>query len=231
LKHAAATQVEDDFDQNTLPEDQEQAPAQPKSPYSGVSAKTANRAKKGDTSSSRSGRAKQATYSFAKPNRRQYVKVHPSPAYSMNNIPVFINEDAGTFHFVDPTLYESGELPARFTEECKLIDLYVAGAANGDFFIWWVPVSASQWRKGALKAVEAAKHRFVNIRARKSVQSYTIEYATEAIPEPLWNSLPPLDQMLNDAFESTISVADDRVVLNYMSGGAASRYSDEEDGE
>ena len=131
----ATPMVEGDFDQATLPEEpgtvEAEETAQPEPMFSGVSAKAAARAKKGTTSSSRTGRAKQATFSFGKPKKTVYVKVHPSPAYTMPNVPVYENELTGTFHFVKPALYESDELPERFLRACKTIDIFTTGAADG----------------------------------------------------------------------------------------------------
>jgi hypothetical protein len=57
-----------------------------------------------------------------------------------------------------------------------------------------------------------------------------VEIADQPIPEPKWASLPSFEQMLMDAFDSNINVTDDKVVLDYMSGGVAAR-EDEEDVE
>lgn len=226
-------EVEDDFEKPTLPPNgtaskAEAQGAQPKPLFSGISAKQAAKAKKGNTSNSRTGKAKQATYSFSKPKKSVYVKVHPSPAYSMTNVPVYQNDVTGSFHFITPELFESGELPDRFMRAVKTVDIFTAGAADGSFFLWWVPVSASQWRKGALKAVEAAKQRYCIVEAFKQAQTYTIEPATEPIPDPKWDSLPTLEQMMLDAFDSTISVADDKVVRDFMSGGVSDRQDEDE---
>jgi hypothetical protein len=231
----AVPQVGDDFENPSHPPNgqatqAEVKGAQPKPLFSGVSAKASAKAKKGNLSSSRTGQAKQATFAFGKPRKGVFVKVHNSPAYSMANVPVFQNEITGTFHFITPDLYESGELPDRFLRAVKTVDIFTAGAADGSFFLWWVPVSASQWRKGALKAVEAAKQRYCIVEAFKQAQTYSIEMATEPIPDPAWEKLPTFEQMLLDAFDSTISVADDKVVRDYMSGGVANR-KDDEDGE
>lgn len=203
------------------------APAKPL--FGGVSARTAAAAKKGTTSSSRTGKAKQVSFSFGKPKKTVFVKVHPSPAYAMHNVPVYQNEVTGTFHFIEPSLYESGELPDRFVRSCKIIDLFATAAADGTFFLWWVPVSSSQWRKGALKAVEAAKQRWVIVEALKSAQTYSIEPATDPIPEPKWTTLPTLEQMMLDAFDSIVTVPDDKVVTDMMSGGVANHKDAEEE--
>ncbi len=228
-------EVGSDFEESVLPpngaaSNADLKAAAPKPLFGGVSARTAAAAKKGNTSTSRTGKAKQATFSFGKPKKSVFVKVHPSPAYTMTNVPVYQNDIADTFHFIQPDLYESGELPERFVRAVKLIDLFVAGAADGSFFIWFVPVTSHVSRKGALKAVEAARGRYVLVEWFRQASTYTIEPATEAIPEPKWETLPSLESMMLDAFDSVVSVADDKVVRDYMSGGVANRR-DEEDEE
>ena len=46
----------------------------------------------------------------------------------------------------------------------------------------------------------------------KARQTYNVEIADQPIPEPKWTSLPSFEQMLIDAFDSNINVADDKVV-------------------
>ena len=231
---AVSPEVGDDFENPSHPPNgaatqAEVKAAQPKSLFSGISAKAQAKAKKGNLSSSRTGQKKQATFSFGKPRKGVFVKVHPSPDYSMPNVPVYQNEITGSFHFITPELYESGELPDRFMRAVKTVDIFTAGAADGSFFLWWVPVSSSQWRKGALKAVEAARQRYCIVEAFKQAQTYSIEMATEPIPDPDWAKLPTLEQMMLDAFDSTVSVADDKIVRDYMSGGASLRDDEADD--
>jgi hypothetical protein len=232
MKQVSPVEVGNDFEESVLPPNgaatkAEAAAAKPKSLFTGVSARTAA-AKKGTTSTSRTGKAEQATFSFAKPKKSVYCKVHPSPTYTMTNVPVYENDVTGTFHYIAPDLFESGELPERFTRAVKLIDIFVAGAADGSFFLWYVPVTSHVSRKGALKAVEAARSRYVLVEWFRQASTYTIEPATEAIPEPKWESPPSLESMMNDAFDSIVSVADDKVVRDFMSGGVANRKDEEE---
>lgn len=201
-----------------------------KTMFAPASRKAAEAAKKGTTSSSRTGKAKQVSYEFGKPPKGIYVKVHPSSGYHTFNLPVFVNENEGTFHYIDPELFESGDLPERFQNVCKLMDIHTAGCADGTFFLWYVFVSSSKWRKAAVKAVDAARHEYVIVSSIKARQTYAIEPADQVIPEPKWASIPSFEQMLLDAFDSNVNVADDKVVLDYMSGGVTAR-EDGDDGE
>jgi hypothetical protein len=94
--------------------------------FAPASRRAAEAAKKGTTSTSRTGKAKQVSYEFGKPPKGIYVKVHPAAAYHTFNLPVFVNENEGTFHYIDPELFDSGELPERFRNVCKLMDIHTA---------------------------------------------------------------------------------------------------------
>ena len=159
-----------------------------------------------------------------------FIKTHPSPAYHTHNLSTYFDRNEATFHYIDRDLYASGDLPERFRNACKIMDVHTAGGADGTFFLWYVFVSSSRWYKAATKAVEAARHGYVVVSAIKVLQTYAIEPADQLIPEPKWTSLPSFEQMLMDAFDSNVNVADDKVVLDYMSGGVAAR-EDEEDAQ
>ena len=201
-----------------------------KTMFAPASRKAAEAAKKGTTSTSRTGKAKQVSYEFGKPPRDIYVKAHPSSGYHAFNLPVFENKNESTFHYINPQLFESGNLPERFRNVCKLMDIHTAGCADGTFFLWHVFVSSSKWRKAAVKAVQAAQRDYVIVSSIKARQTYRVEIADQPIPEPNWASLPSFEQLLMDAFDSNINVADDKVVTDYMSGGVAAG-EDEEDAE
>ncbi len=199
------------------------------SAFPSVSRKTAAAAKKGETSSSRTGKGKQVTYEFSKPPKNLYIKVHPSPGYSKLGLAVYHDENTGKFHFVRPDLYESNELPERFKNACKIMDVHTTAVADGTFILWYLFESASAWFKAAQKTVELARRNYGIVSSIKSRQTYSFEIATEAIPEPKWESLPPFEQLLLGAFDSTISVADDKVVTDFMSGGVANRADEDEE--
>jgi hypothetical protein len=202
--------------------------------FAPVSLKAANAAKKGTTSSSRTGKGKQASFEFNTPSgaaRDMYFKSHPSPAYHTFNLPVYYDEGHETFHYIDPVLFECGDLPDRFQRSIKLMDIHTIGVADGSFFLWKIYVTDSKWRKSALKVLESAKSDFVVVQTFKARQTYFIDPATDPIPEPRWEKLPAFESMLLDAFDSSVNVADDKVVTDFMSGGVAIAEDRESEGD
>jgi hypothetical protein len=197
--------------------------AQATTAFKGVSRKTAEAAKKGETSNSRTGAGKQVSYEFSKPPKNIYVKVHPNPAYSTFNLPTYYDETHKTFHYVLPELYEGDTLPERFKAACKIMNIYTTAAADGTFFLWYIFVSSSHWYKAAEKTVDLARRSYGIVSSLVARQTYSFNTATEVIPEPKWSSLPPFEQLLLGAFDTIVSVADDKVVIDFLSGGVASR--------
>ena len=205
------------------------APKKRQSAFGSASTKTVDAAKKGATSSSRTGEALQASMAFGKPPKGLYVKLHPSPEYHAFNLPVFENPSSRSIHFIEPALYESGTLPPRFQNSCKLMDVSLAAVADGTFFLWIAFVNATPWRKAALKTIEAARRGWVIISSIVARSTYAIERATTPIDEPSWANLPPFDDLLQDAFDSIIHVSDDKVVLDFLTGGVADRVKADND--
>jgi len=190
-----------------------------KSKFASVSAETARKAKKGGVSKSKTGKVRQATIEFSKPPKHLYVKVHPSPSYRQYGVPVFINKDLDTMHYIDPELYEGDTLPERFKRACTVTNIFTAALADGTFILWTVNQSATKWYKAALRAVEAATKEFVLVEALKARSTYLIEPSDGTVPEPRWDSLPAFEALLEGAFDSVITQANDETVNRYMSGG------------
>jgi len=201
-----------------------------KTMFEGASRRSAELAKKGSTSSSRTGKAKQVSFEFGKPPKNVYCKTHPDPAYHAFNLPVYYNEAARKFSYVPPELYESGTLPSRFHDAIKLMDVHTTGLADGTFILWFVFVSGSPWRKSAEKVIQAAALQFGIVGSIPVRQTYTWEPATDPIPEPKWASLPEFESLLLGAFDSVVNVVEDKVVTDFMSGGVTAA-EDREGGE
>jgi hypothetical protein len=199
-----------------------------KTMFESASRRSAELAKKGSTSSSRTGKAKQVSYEFCKPPKNTYIKTHPSPSYHAYNLPTYVNEISGKFSFIPPALSESGDLPARFQGAIKLMDVHTAGLADGSFLLWYVFVSASPWRKSAEKVVEAAALNFGIVDTIRQRQTYTWEPACDPIAEPKWASLPDFESLLMGAYDNIIHVADDKTVTDFMSGGVAADRENED---
>jgi hypothetical protein len=198
--------------------------------FRSVSADTARAAKKGDTAKSRTGKSRQASVEFGKPPKHIWVKVYANSTYRQFNVPVFIDKDRDTVHYVAPEVYEGDELPERFKRACTLMDIYTAGLADGSFFLWTINVSGSKWRKAAVRAVQGALDGYVLVEAYKPRSTYMITTCEEDIPEPKWETLPPFEGLLEQAFDTTITSANDEVVNRYMSGGFWEE-TDEQGGE
>jgi hypothetical protein len=194
-------------------------PKRAASKFKSVSAETAKKAKKGTTSSSRTGKSRQATVEFGKPPKHIWVRVDPRPNYRQMNVPVFIDRDRDQTYYVSPEFYESDAIPERFKRACTLIDIYTAGLADASFLLWTVGVSASKWRKGAVAAINEAMDGYVLVEAYKPRSTYLITQCEEDIPAPKFETLGSFESLLDQAFDGTIDSAHNEAVARYLSGG------------
>ncbi|MGB7437443.1 MAG: hypothetical protein WBR26_22875 [Candidatus Acidiferrum sp.] len=203
----------------------------PASKFKSVSAETAKKAKKGTTSSSRTGKSRQATVEFGKPPKHIWVRVDTRPNYRQMNVPVYIDKDRDQTYYVSPEFYESDAIPERFKRACVLIDIYTAGLADGSFLLWTVGVSASKWRKGAVAAVMAAMEGYVLVEAFKPRSTYLITTCEEDIPAPKFETLGSFESLLEQAFDGVITAAHDEAVARYLSGGYWEELDEQQDGD
>lgn len=232
MQHTSARPVADDenaFEQAPAPVNGKAPSAPADDIFQPVSRKLAEAAKKGDTSNSRTGKGQQVTIDLQRPPKNIFVKVHPNPDYHRYNLSVYQNPVTNSYHFVAPALLESGELPERFRSACKVVNIFTAACADGTFFLWVINVSATTWYKAAMKTAEMARNRWGIISSIRARNTYSFEAATEPIPDAQWSKLPAFTQLLLEAFDSVISVADDKVVLDFMSGGVANRQDEDEE--
>lgn len=206
-------------------------PKKPASKFKSVSAETAKKAKKGTTSSSRTGKSRQATVEFGKPPKHIWVRVDTRPNYRQMNVPVYIDKDRDQTYYVAPDFYESDAIPERFKRACTLIDIYTAGLADGSFLLWTVAVSASKWRKGAVAALMAAMDGYVLVEAFKPRSTYLITQCEEDIPAPKFETLGSFESLLEQAFDGVITAAHDEAVARYLSGGFWEELDEQQDGD
>ena len=206
------------------------AAAAPKkaSKFKSASSTTAKDAKQGGTSKSKTGKARQATIEFAKPEKNKWVQVYADPTYHQLNVITFYDESQETTHYVDPEFYTGDEIHERFKRACKLRDIFVGGYADQSFFLWFVNVTTSKWRKGAMVAVQEAMDGYVMVESLKARSTYSVEPCDDlTIPDPKWDKLPSFEKLLEQAFDSTISGNHDETVMRFMAGGF---WEDEGDG-
>ncbi len=131
-----------------------------------------------------------------KPNRQDFVRVHPGEAYQYRTMVLELKEERETY-MVAQDLW--AELPGELT--AKLL----AAAINrqGVVFIWPIRLPGEDgridsWNESALEAATLAQTSWIHVAANMSLGGYEIFEASGDLPDPKWPEEP---------FQTLISIA------------------------
>ena len=156
------------------------------------------------------------TVPVRKPNRQDFVRVHPNPAYRLAPTALIeVKDDRETF-LVPPAM--AIELPGEFV----VATIYTAINRQGVLHLWPVKLPGAdgkhnEWHRSAAEAAELAMDRWVRIKAHMALGAYEIEEAIGDLPNPTWPDLP-FSEILRIAFRDHIIDSFDHPVVQRLRG-------------
>jgi hypothetical protein len=132
-----------------------------------------------------------------KPNKKQFVRSHPSAEYRADAMPTIADETTGDVYLLDADL----NLPADIENKIDLLNLVTSITTDGSVFLWCYKNSTNSWSDSARIAIRAASQKWVRVIADRSSNGYILEYPVVAPPDPVW---PPMAfaEILETAFGS-----------------------------
>lgn len=152
----------------------------------------------------------------SKPNRQQFVQVHPSEDYRMQTA-LFTDEVNRDSYLVAPDLWDelAGEIQPTFL---------FAGITKttNNLFLWPVRVPETDgrrnmWHVSMLRAAEMAMQKWVRVQSNMADGKYDVFEATGTIPDPEWPEMSFRD-MLKIAFEDRFIDSIDHPILKQLRG-------------
>ena len=158
----------------------------------------------------------QTVISCGKPNRQQFVRVHPSEEYRMQTA-LFTDEVNREAYLVMPELWDdlAGDIQPNFL---------FAGITKttNNVFLWPVRVPDSDgrrnnWHLSALRAAELATSKWVRVQANMADGKYDVFEATGCIPEPEWPDMSFRD-MLKLCFDDRFIDSMEHPILKQLRG-------------
>jgi hypothetical protein len=158
------------------------------------------------------------TVPVRKPNRQDFVRVHPDPDYRLTPAAIIeLKEDRETY-LVTPDI--AAEIPGEF----GMAALYTTVNRQGVLHLWPVKLPGpdgkhNEWHRSAAEAAERAMHRWVRVTANMSLGAYDIFEATGALSEPEWPEIS-LPEILETAFRGRVVDRLDHPLLNRLRGAA-----------
>lgn len=156
------------------------------------------------------------TIPVRKPNKQDFVRVHPSAAFRLPVAIIQIEDDRETF-LVLPEIARG--IPGEYTT----VTMYTCINRQGVVFLWPVRLPGSdgrqlEWHRSAALAAEAAMKHWVRVKSNMSLGAYEVFQASATIPEPTWPDDLTFEQMLTIAFKGRLVDSFDHPVLKRLRG-------------
>jgi hypothetical protein len=158
------------------------------------------------------------TVPVRKPNRQDYVRVHPDKAHRLSPAAIIELKEDREVYLVKPDMAK--ELPGEIT----VAALYTAINRQGVLFVWPVRLPGTdgkhnEWHRSAAEAAELAMSKWVRITANMSLGAYEIFEATGELAEPTWPDLP-FEEILKIGFRNHIVDGPNHPVVQRLRGAA-----------
>ena len=125
-----------------------------------------------------------ATVPVRKPNKQDYVRVHPAEDYQLTTALLELKEERETY-LISPVL--RGELFGELVP----VTIFTAINRQGVVFLWPCRLPdetgrSNPWHLSALEAADCAKSRWTRVAADMSLGAYRIWEASGDLPDPEW---------------------------------------------
>ena len=151
-----------------------------------------------------------------KPNKTNFIRVHPGEDYRMDVGIVEMKEERETFLVTPDMMSEPGiyelVVPARLVT-------YIT--RQGVLALWPLKLEKdgklNPWHESALKAAQLAEKQWVSVRADMSLGAYQIFLATGELPEPEWPKHTFLE-LVRLGFKGLIVDTPDHPLIQQLTG-------------
>lgn len=155
------------------------------------------------------------TIPVRKPDRQQFVRVHPDPAYRLETAVIELKEERETY------LINQAICPEMPLEVIPKI-LYTAINRQGSLFLWPIRLPGEDgkldnWNHSALLAAELAQKNWIRCAANLSAGHYDVFKASADIAEPEWPELK-FQEILKIAFQDRYIETIDHPVVQKLQG-------------
>ena len=125
------------------------------------------------------------TVPVRKPNRQDFVRVHPDPSYRLTPAAIIEVKDDREVYLVTPNLAPG------LVGEFSTVTLFTTINRQGTLHLWPVKLPAAdgrqnEWHRSAAEAAERGMKKWVRVPASMSLGAYEIFEASGDLPEPVW---------------------------------------------
>jgi hypothetical protein len=155
------------------------------------------------------------TVPVRKPNKQDFVRVHPDPTFREAFAVIELKEDREHYLIMS-------DIAAAFPTEIVTEMLYTAINRQRVVFLWPVRLSASdgrvnEWHRSLQEAAERAMQHWIRVTANMNLGAYEITEATAKMPDPEWPEYSFHD-LLRIGFRDRVIGSLDHPVLKRLRG-------------
>ena len=156
------------------------------------------------------------TVPVRKPNRQDFVRVHPDPAFRLTPAAIIEVKEDREVYLVTPNM-----APA-LAGEFSTATLYLAINRQGVPILWPVKLpnpdgKHNEWHRSAGEAAERAINKWVRVTSSMSLGAYEIFEASGDLPEPVWPDYS-FGEILKIAFRERIVDSPDHPLVQRLRG-------------
>jgi hypothetical protein len=156
------------------------------------------------------------TVPVRKPNRQDFVRVNPDPAYRLSPAAIIELKEDREVYLLHPSVV--ADLPGEFVAAT----LFTAINRQGVLSIWPVKLPGpdgkhNEWHRSATEGAERAMKKWVRLTANMSLGAYDICEAIGALSEPTWPELP-FHEILKVAFRDRLVETIDHLLIQQLKG-------------
>jgi hypothetical protein len=156
------------------------------------------------------------TVPVRKPNKQEWVRVHPAPEYREMLAVIELRDDRETYLLLP---HIARELPGEFVS----VVLYTAINRQDVLFLWPVKLPGPggkqlEWHRSAAEAAELAMTQWVRVKANIALGAYEICATESKINDPQWTDLPSFRELVRIAFRNYLVSSFDHPVIKRLRG-------------
>jgi hypothetical protein len=151
-----------------------------------------------------------------KPNKQDFIRVHPDAAYRENFAMIELKEDREEY------LVAGNGLVAELATEIVNKTLYTAVNRQGVVFLWPVRLPGADgkemiWHRSARDAAEEATKRWVRVSPNMSLGAYELIVAEAVTIEPVWPEVN-FQELIRITFRDRLITGLDHPVIKRLRG-------------
>jgi hypothetical protein len=156
------------------------------------------------------------TVPVRKPNRQDFVRVHPDPGYRLTPAAIIEVKEDREVYLVMPSMAQA------LTGEFATVTLLTTINRQGTLHLWPVKLPDPQgrqneWHRSAAEGAERAMKKWVRVTASMSLGAYEIFEAGGDLPDPVWPDFS-FREILKIAFRERLVDRPDHPLVQRLQG-------------